>query len=149
MRIRKNKTKSSDSGVVCRVGNFIVRKRGDGEHSFMCLTTADGGWRTEYRDDTMKYAWVAMLATDPRHHEILHAFVVLAYHVTSCNPDGEFLNDAISALRGLQERAAAYESPDEKQKRAEALSGLDTEMEMETFRESLDSPGESLENTEK
>ena len=94
---------------VLRLGNFIIKKKGDGEFSYIKVGTIDGAWGMEFREDTFKYAWILMLSTEERYREILRAWLTVSYHTVMCNPDPEFLNNAIKELQALGERAVERE----------------------------------------
>lgn len=104
----RKQQKNNELNVIGRFGNFLVCRVGDGQHSWLRVTTADGGWRMEFRDDTEKYGWVMQLCSDERLARVFEMWIVINYHVSGCNPDPRFLEDAVNALEGLKERTAEY-----------------------------------------
>ena len=100
---------------VLQLGNFIIKKKGDGEFSYIHIVTTDGGWMMDFREDTFKYGWILMLAAEERYHEILRAWITVSYHVTMCSPDPQFLDDTIKALQGLNQRALEMSENDKKE----------------------------------
>lgn len=113
MKFRKStKNKSHETKYlknVLQLGNFLIKKKGNGEFSFIRVSTVDGTFAMDFREDTMKYAWLIMLASDDRYHEILRAWLTVAFHVVMCNPDPQFLDNTIKELYALNDRASAIE----------------------------------------
>lgn len=113
---RQKKTKAMTAMTdICRLGNIIVKKSGDGMHDWIRVVTADGGWRLEWRDDTMQYAWVMMLAAgSEREKKILEMWTVMAYHTTNAMPDPQYLEDVADALQRLDKRTLERRLEEEK-----------------------------------
>lgn len=110
---RKRKTKGKKYlQKVMQIGNFIIKKLGDGEHSYIRIGTIDGGWRMDFRDDTLKYAWILLLVSDEKYRMALEAWLVMAYHVANCNPDKEFVDNTLKELFALGERAQLHSESD-------------------------------------
>lgn len=108
MGLKFNKKKAKQAKYlqnVLQLGNFLIKKKGDGEFSYIRISTVDGSWGMEFRDDTFKYAWIMMLSSDEKYHEALRAWIVVSYHMGMCMPDAEFLEEALKSLDGLQERS--------------------------------------------
>lgn len=110
--IKKQAKKKKNSVVgskylkeLLRLGNFLVKRYGDGEFSYVRICTADGSWRMDFREDTMKYAWILMLASDTKLHLALEAWIVITFHAAFCNPDREFIDNMIKELHALALRA--------------------------------------------
>lgn len=100
---------------ILQLGNFIVKKYGDGEVLYVRVCTADGSWRIDFREDSFKYAWILMLSSEQRYHEILKAWITVSYHTTMCNPDPVFLENIIQELHSLGERAQKMEEARQKE----------------------------------
>lgn len=90
---------------VLQLGNFMVKKYGDGEYLYVRVCTIDGSWRMDFREDTFKYAWALMLTSEPKYYEILRAWITLSYHTTMASPDPIFIDKVIKEIYALQERA--------------------------------------------
>lgn len=122
---------------VLQLGNFIIKKKGDGEYRYIRISTVDGSWGMDFREDTFKYAWILLLASEERYHEALKGWIVVNYHTAMCNPDPEFLDNVIKELYALSDRAAAYaESKRENREKSE-----EEEAEEEAFLEELSEQG--------
>lgn len=92
-----------------RSGNFIIKRYGDGRQTWLRITTADGGWRMDFRDDTLKYAWIlmCMASENPGVQKALESWITITYHTANAIPDPEYLDRAIDNLYELNERAIA------------------------------------------
>lgn len=110
----KKKTIKNPLGFIGRIGNFILRSRGDGIHNYVRLSNSDGSWIMEWRDDTFKYSWILMLAAEEKYHKILEMWIIETYHVTSCAPDPQFNEDILNALESLNARAVAMTASEPK-----------------------------------
>lgn len=105
MKNSKKKVKQNNSlQFIVQLSNFVIKKKGDGEFSFVRIGTVDGSWHIDFRDDTFKYSWIMMLAAEEKYHNILLSWIVVCYHTSMCAPDPEFLDDAIKMLDNLNKR---------------------------------------------
>lgn len=101
-----------------RYGNFIVRSMGDGQNKWIRISTADGGWRVDFRDDTEKYAWIMeCLAEESEGVQCaLESWIVLAYHMANVWPDREFLEEGVAMFGNLQKRLSERKLKEEESK---------------------------------
>lgn len=107
MGLNFNKKKAKQAKylqTVLQLGNFLIKKEGDGEYTYIRISTVDGNWGMDFREDTMKYAWVLMLSSDEKYHEALRGWIVTNYHLAMCNPDAQLLENTIKELYALNER---------------------------------------------
>ena len=118
MGLKFNKKKAKQAQylqIVLQLGNFLIKKKGDGEFSYVRISTIDGGWSMEFKEDTFKYAWILMLSAEEKYHEALKAWIVVCYHLTMCNPDGEFMEDVLKSLDGLARRSIEISEKSQKE----------------------------------
>lgn len=107
---KKKSTNDFKEQNIIQLGNFIVKRYDDGIFLHIRITTAEGGWSIDYRQDNFKYAWVLTLLADEKFHDVLQAWMVMLYHVTACNPDPEFFERIFAELDNLGQRAQKFEA---------------------------------------
>lgn len=102
----KKRKKDNKKGIetLMQLSNFLIKKRGDGEFTFVRITCSDPSWAMEFREDTFKYAWILMLMAEEKYHGILESWITMSYHMTNANPDPAFLESCLRELESLNQR---------------------------------------------
>lgn len=117
MQMKKNKKKQRNTtakqrnnamseAIKLQFGNFILeRMRIGGGEWLWELRTVMRDWIMRFTDSTYKFAWLDAFASDVNMHNALEAWIVLMYHTTHCNPDGQWFKDMKDVLDSLRDRA--------------------------------------------
>lgn len=105
MKKRKNKNVSGMMEIA-RFGNFLLKKFGDGQNSWLRVMSVDGAWRMDFRDDSLKYGWIASCLGSGSDGVMraLEAWIIVSYHTAQVWPDPEYLDEAVGCLERLQKR---------------------------------------------
>lgn len=110
---KKKATKVVHGQILLRLGNFLIKRYSDDIFTYIRITTAAGEWRMDFREDSLKYSWILMLAGDEKLHEVLRAWIVVCYHGAMCNPDVEFLEAQLLEFDNLGQRAMQFQQQDD------------------------------------
>ncbi len=118
----KHKNTHQPMTLLGRAGNFLIKRFGDGRQTWIRISSVSGGWRMDFSDDTIKYAWILLcLASDSEGvHKALESWILVLYQTSFCNPDPEFLNASCDNLFALDQRAVKARLEEEKKALAEA-----------------------------
>lgn len=112
---KKKTNKENTLHFVTQIGNFAIKKKHEGDFSFVRIMSIDGSWRMDFREDTFKYSWILMLASEEKYHGILQAWLVIVYHTAMCNPDPEFIDGILKEFEELSKRTFTIENEPEKE----------------------------------
>lgn len=105
---------------IARFGNFLVKRYGDGWNQWLRVTTVNGDWRMDFRDDSLKYGWIANCLASGSEAVIkaVEMWIVIAYHTAQVWPDPEYLDEAADCLGRLQDRVSRKAIEEEKKEEA-------------------------------
>ena len=134
MRKRTKKDVAQDMTLLARFGNFLVKSFGDGRNSWIRIVTVDGAWRMDFRDDSMKYGWIAQCLASENEgvKKAVEMWIIVSYHTAHVWPDPQYLDEATDCLGRLQERVSKLALEREMKEQEDAASHPETSNAEET-----------------
>ena len=103
--------KAAGMTELARFGNFLIKRMGDGQSMWLRVMSVDGGWRMDFRDDSLKYGVIASCLASENEgvRRALEAWIVVSYHTAQVWPDPEYLDEAADCLHRLRDRVSRRE----------------------------------------
>ena len=104
--------------VVARVGNFVIVKESGNGMDWVSVKATSGFWTVRYREDSLMYGSLLMMAKDEVLRPYLENWVTSLYVMAQSVPDLEFYGDFLNAYQALQERRENAPATEEEDKAA-------------------------------
>lgn len=107
-----------EKNVVARVGNFVIVKESGNGMDWVSVKATSGFWTVRYREDSLMYGSLLMMAKDEVLRPYLENLVTSLYVMAQAVPDLEFYGDFLNAYQALQERRENAPATEEEDKAA-------------------------------
>ena len=107
-----------EKNVLARVGNFVIVKESGNGMDWVSVKATSGFWTVRYREDSLMYGSLLMMAKDEVLRPYLENWVTSLYVMAQSVPDLEFYGDFLKAYHSMQGRMMPKDATEEEDKAA-------------------------------